>query len=103
MRQRALALGVIIALGGMGLAGCDNTQGTSANPEIIQEHVDYKDNNDPQNTGAGAGLIGKPPAPPSNVVGGETASQAEVKGTDNATGISNEGGIPPSPSPNTPH
>ena len=76
----AVLLGAVLA----GLAGCSNTQGTAADPELTHETVDYKNNTDPQNTGAGSGTIGKPPEAEGISIGGESASQSLVKGTDNS-------------------
>ena len=86
MRNRGVLTGALLALGLMTLAGCDNTQGTAANPEMLHETTAYTDNNNPQNTGAGAGVMLKPELPPADMKGGDSPSQAQVKGTDNANG-----------------
>ena len=84
MRNRGILLGATLALGLMALAGCDNTQGTSANPDMLPETTTYTDNNNPQNTGAGAGTMAKPKPMTGNMMGGDSPSQAQVKGTDNS-------------------
>jgi len=84
MRRRGLMVGAVCVIAWAGLAGCENTQGTSANPDLTRESVNYKNNDDPQNTAAGSGVIGKPPEAGSVNIGGEPASQASIKGTDNA-------------------
>ena len=86
MRMRGLLAGAVAALGILLLAGCDNTQGTSANPDLVRESAAYSNNDDPQNTGAGSGSVVKPPAPTANQSNGETPSLEHVKGTDDATG-----------------
>ena len=83
-----MLIGAALSLATAGLMGCENTQGTSANPEITQESANYKNNDDPQNTGAGSGSIGKPPTGPTNSIGGESATQAAVKGTDTNNSVS---------------
>ncbi len=84
MRKIGLAAALLFGAILVGLAGCSNTQGTAADPDLTHETVDYKNNTDPQNTGAGSGAIGKPPEAEGIPVGGESASQALVKGTDSA-------------------
>ncbi len=83
MRHKRLRRFAVAAftLSVMGLAGCENTQGTASDPDMIKETVAYKDNDDPQNTGAGAGTANKPPQGPTSSMGGESASQAAAKGT----------------------
>ena len=83
MRTRGMVFCAAVALLSMGLAGCENTQGTAANPDLTKETVNYKGNEDPQNTGAGGGSVGKPMADTSSYPGGESPSQAKVKGTEN--------------------
>lgn len=65
----------------VGLSGCSNWQGTSADPDLLSETTDYKNNDDPQNTGAGAGAMAKPLEGPTTNMGGESPSQSAVKGT----------------------
>jgi hypothetical protein len=86
MRNRGMILGATLALGLMALAGCDNTQGTSANPDMLHETINYTDNGNPQNTGSGSGMMIKPSPTTGKLTGGDTPSQAVVKGTDDATG-----------------
>lgn len=85
MRVRRLAVlkivGAALAVSCVGLMGCENTQGTSADPDLTRESLTYKNNDDPQNTGAGAGAVGKPPDGPTTNMGGESPSQTLVKGT----------------------
>jgi len=69
------------ALSCIGLTGCSNWQGTSADPDLLSEKTDYKNNDDPQNTGAGAGSMNKPSEGPTTNMGGESPSQTAVKGT----------------------
>ena len=69
-----------VALTCIGFAGCSNWQGTSADPDLLSESTDYK-NNDPQNTGAGAGAVAKPSEGPTTSMGGRSPSQTAVKGT----------------------
>ncbi len=84
MRKGRVVVTVALALLSIGLAGCENTQGTAANPDLTKESVNYKNNEDPQNTAAGSGSIGKPIANTSSFPGGESPSQAQIKGTNAA-------------------
>ena len=81
----------------IGLAGCSNWQGTSADPDLLSESTEYKNNDDPQNTGAGAGAVAKPPAGPTTNMGGESPSQSAVKGTGNVPQRDNPNDVAASP------
>jgi hypothetical protein len=78
-----------VALSYIGIAGCSNWQGTSADPDLLSESNDYKNNDDPQNTGAGAGAVAKPSEGPTTNMGGESPSQTAVKGTGTIQGRDN--------------
>jgi hypothetical protein len=82
MQKRGMVFCAAAALLSIGLAGCSNTQGTASNPDLTKESVNYKGNEDPQNTGAGGGSVGKPVADTNSYPGGESPSQAKIKGTD---------------------
>lgn len=84
MRKGRVVVIVALALLSIGLAGCSNTQGTAANPDLTKESVNYKNNEDPQNTGAGSGSIGKPNPNTSSFPGSESPSQSQIKGTASA-------------------
>lgn len=86
MRNRGILLGATLAVGLLALTGCDNTQGTSATPEMLHETTSYSNGGDSQNTGAGSGMMLKPAPVVGARMGGDTPSQALVKGTDSATG-----------------
>jgi hypothetical protein len=65
---------------------------------LLSETNNYKNNDDPQNTGAGAGAVGKPEEGPTTNMGGESPSQTAVKGTGTIPGRDNPNDVAASPS-----
>ena len=95
VRRWMVTAAAAMSISCVGLTGCSNWQGTSADPDLLQETTAYKNNDDPQNTGAGAGAVEKPLEGPTTNMGGESPSQSAVKGTstvaqrDNANDVTN--------------